>query len=371
MPYDEMSPAERDLRTAALNSNSTIKILSAIQARLDAANPRPPPSGFSGGGEFLAAVARQKVEHINDQRLVNAATTWAGEAAQSGGGFALPAEFRDEVLTPVIGSGSLLGAFSPTPTRSDILRAAIDETAEWSSSGITANLIAEGEAITPTKAVLKPVNCPLYRAPALTHASSELIGRSLAYQRFVWRALARKIRNKVEAFILQGTGMNQPLGLLNGPALVTVSKEGSQATATINAANVSKMVARLLAGSFPTAIWIAHSTALAQIGQLGIGIYNASGNGPYGTILGRPLYVSEHANPLGSLGDLILCDPEAYLYGLDGPYEAATIEFAFDQDLSSFRGTLYMGGAPLLSAPVPRRTGTDTLSCCVVLEARS
>jgi HK97 family phage major capsid protein len=369
---DEMSSAERDLRTAALNSNSSLKLLASIAERLNAANPKPPrPSGFAGAGQFLAAVRRLRKDAVEDPRLmVNAVTTWAGEKVGADGGHALPAQFRDEILTPVIGSGSLLGAFSPVPVASDILRIALDETAEWATAGITAVLLEEGTAITPSKAVLKLASVPLYKVPALEFASGELINRSQGYQTFVWRALSRKIKNKVEAFLLQGTGMDQPLGLLNGPALVTISKESAQAAATINAANVTKMVARLLAGSFTASIWIAHSTSLVQVGQLGAGIYNPNGNGPYGTLLGRPLYVSEHCNPLGSLGDLILCDPQGYAYGLDGPYEAATIGFAFDQDLDAFRATLYMGGAPLLSAPVARRTGTDTMSHCVVLEAR-
>lgn len=373
MPYDEISAAERDLRTSALNSSTTIKLLNQIRAQLEAANPRPPPSGFAHPGEFLAAIRRQKVEHVEDPRLfTNAVTTYAGEQVQADGGFALPSEFVPEVLLPVVGSGSLLSVFDPVPTRSDILRVAVDEEAEWGTAGVTANHTAEGAAVTPSKPVLKPVNCALHRVPAFVHSSEELIGRSTGFQRYVWKTLGRKIRNRVEALIVAGNGLNEPLGLLYGPAVVTVAKESSQTAATIVAANVGKMAARLLAGSFPTSIWIAHSSALPQIMALGT-IYNANGPSPfgYGTLLGRPLAVSEYANPLGSLGDLILTDPMGYLYGLDGPQQAATIEFAFDQSLDSFRASVYMGGAPLLSTPVPRRTGTDTLSHCVVLEARA
>src|SRR5689334_20165442 len=104
MPHDEMSPAERDLRTVALNSNSQIRALTSVLAALERASPpKPKPSGFANGGEFLAAIRRQKVDHFEDPRLaiLNAATTWAGENVPVDGGFACPDEFIPDVLLPV------------------------------------------------------------------------------------------------------------------------------------------------------------------------------------------------------------------------------------------------------------------------------
>jgi HK97 family phage major capsid protein len=210
----------------------------------------------------------------------------------------------------------------------------------------------------------------LHKVPALTHASGELLGRSPGYGRYIWKALARKVKNKTEAFIMQGTGMDQPLGLLNGPCLVTVTASDSTATA-IGKHDVATMASRLLAGSYPTAIWVMHSTCLPSVMELASYNGNAATAYGYGSLLGRPVVVTEHANVLGAKGDLLLVDPAGYLYGLDGPLDVATAGFAFDQNLESFRSTLYMGGVPLLSAAVPRRTGTDTLSVCVALAARS
>jgi HK97 family phage major capsid protein len=327
-------------------------------------------SGFRHGGEFLAALVNAAVNRQTDPRLiVNAITTYGGESVGAAGGFLMPDDLADDVFLPVVGSGSLLAAFNPMPATSGLVRLAIDETAEWGTGGVTVTVVREGDAITATKGVLRRVNCLLVKVPALVHVADELIADSPGYQRYVWAAMGRRIRNAVEAFILSGTGQDQPLGLLNSPALVTVSKEAAQ-SGTIVAANVEKMIARLLPGSFPQAIWIAHTSALPQVAGLGAGIFNPNGNGPYGTILGRPLYVSEHANPLGSLGDLILVDPTGYFYAVKGPSNSATTEFAFDQGLSSFRASLRMGGVPLLSAAVARRTGSDTLSHVIVLEAR-
>jgi hypothetical protein len=74
----------------------------------------------------------------------------------------------------------------------------------------------------------------------------------------------------------------------------------------------------------PCVIALGDSSALVQIMGLGAGIYNPDGSSPfgYGTLVGRPLAVSEQANPLGQLGDLILVDPLGYLYALQGPRNA-------------------------------------------------
>jgi HK97 family phage major capsid protein len=343
-----------------------------VEAQGDGGGGRRAVAGpWRDGGEYLAALRRAEVERQTDSRLmINAITTYGGESVGAAGGFAMPDQFGPEVLLPATGSGSLLAAFNPMPATSGLVRLAIDETAEWGAGGVTVTVVREGDTITATKGVLKRVNVLLVKVPALVHVSDDLIADSPGYARYVWAAMGRKIRNAVEAFIVSGTGQDQPLGLLNSPALVTVSKEAAQSASTIVAANVSKMIARLLPRSFPQAIWIAHTSALPQVAGLGAGIFNPSGNGPYGTILGRPLYVSEAANVLGQVGDLCLVDPTGYFYAVRGPSNSATTEFAFDQGLSSFRASLRMGGVPLLSAPVTRRIGTDTLSHVVVLEAR-
>jgi HK97 family phage major capsid protein len=375
MSYEEqLSPAERDLQDLKRNSNTIVNLMSAQVRREEAANPRIPPSGYKHGGEFLAAVHRQIVHRVNDPRLVmtNAVGTYSTEINGPSVGFAMPNDHSAEVLTPVVGSGSLLSAFDPVPASTGLATVAVDETSEWSTSGVTADIVREGGTITASKGVLRKVNVFLHKIPALVHVSEELIQDSPAYQRYVWRAMGRKIRNRVEAQIIQGSGADAPLGLLNSPALLTVSKEGSQASSTIVAANVQKMIARLLPGSFGSSLWILHSTALPQVAALGVTLYNPDAETPYGygKLLGRPIVISEQANLLGQVGDLILCDPLCYQYALKGPATASTVEFAFDQDLASFRASVRMGGVPLLSAPVARRTGSDTLSCCVVLEAR-
>jgi HK97 family phage major capsid protein len=328
---------------------------------------RVEPSGFASPSAFLATLRR----HGAMPRWLeqNAATTYGREAIGPDGGYLVPPDHRG-ILEPIIGDGSLLGAFKPVVTTSNLVIVGVDPDVEWSTTGASAAITDEGATATASVPKVEQVTAQLHKVTALVHASEEIDDTSDAYGGWVWRALGRRIRNRVEALILWGSGVNAPLGIMRGPALITVAKESTQtrATSPLVAANVEKMVSRLLPGSFPGAIWVVHSTLLPAIMELGGGrLYNPDGKGPYGTLCGRPLYVSEHCSPAGESGDLVFVDPNGWLMAVQGPRNVASVEFAFVQFLKSFRSSLRIGGAPLLRTPVARRTGSDTMGHVVCL----
>jgi len=372
MPHaEEMSPAERDLRTAALNSSSTIKLLTTIRDRLDAANPRSTPSGFRSGGEFLASVRRQLVDHIPDPRLVvNSVTTFGGETVGGDGGFLMPNDHRRDVLDLVFGTQALLPAFEPIPAKTGLVVIGTDETSEWSSSGVTADIVREGATITPSKTANEKTNIYLVDIPVLSHCTRNLINDNPAYADYLWRKHARKIANKVESLLISGTGQDQPLGVLNAPSRLTLTPIASNAN-NLGADDVGQMISRLVPGQFSSSFFIAHTSCIVSISKMAPGLFNPAGAGPFGTLANRPLHISEWASPIGTTGDLILVAPAAHPVAVQGPRQEATIEFAFDQDLESFRSILRMGAAPALGAPVARRTGTDTLGAVITLATRS
>ena len=94
---------------------------------------------------------------------------------------------------------------------------------------------------------------------------------------------------------------------------------------------------------------------------------------PYGTLLGRPIHVTEYAADLTSNTsnatsfDLMLVNPDGYILAVKsgGVQSASSIHFGFDAGLQSFRATMRVGGQALLSAAVTRANGSDTLSDAV------
>src|SRR5690606_36712228 len=104
--------------------------------------------------------------------------------------------------------------------------------------------------------------------------------------------------------ILNGTGAGKPLGILNAPALVEVSAAQGQAGDTVVFDNIVSMWSRLYAPSRQNAVWFIHQDVEPQLMALSL-VHGTSGTAaylppgrlsgtPYGTLLGRPVIVTEH-----------------------------------------------------------------------------
>src|SRR5205814_741644 len=124
------------------------------------------------------------------------------------------------------------------------------------------------------------------------------------------------------AAIINGTGAGQPQGMMNSGAITQVSKDSGQAASTLTIFNVANMMAQLPPGSYGSAVWLVHTTvlgALFTLNQSGFPYYLPFGVGqgslsqsPFGTLMGRPVIVSQHAAAFSSAGDVQLHDFSYY-----------------------------------------------------------
>jgi HK97 family phage major capsid protein len=137
------------------------------------------------------------------------------------------------------------------------------------------------------------------------------------------------------------------------------------------------MIARLPEGSFPNAVWIINNDVLPALFTLMLGtipMYMPAGikGSPYGTLLGRPVIVSQHANTFSSQGDVMLVDLSYYqtITKVGGPQTAVSMHLYFDADTSAFRTTFRIDGQSKLSAAITPAKGTTKLSPFVQLAAR-
>jgi hypothetical protein len=108
------------------------------------------------------------------------------------------------------------------------------------------------------------------------------------------------------------------------------------------------MIARLPPGSFTNAVWIVNNDVLPALFTLTLGnypIYLPVGQSvggiqlsPYGTLLGRPVFVSQHANTFSSQGDVLLVDLSYYqtITKAGGMQTATSMHLYFDADLTAF-----------------------------------
>jgi HK97 family phage major capsid protein len=206
---------------------------------------------------------------------------------------------------------------------------------------------------------------------------------------YVARKAAEKIAFKVTDSIVNGTGVGQPLGIMSSPCKVQVGKVTNQVTATLHGKNVAAMMGRMPAASFGRSVWLVNQDLIPQIMQLGFSVTDgtttiagagpmylppngiAQGN-PYGTLLGRPVVVTEACQTLGTVGDIILADLSQYLTVVKsgGVRSDSSMHLFFDQNVTAFRFVFRMAGQPWLSAAITRKNGSNTLSHFVVLETR-
>jgi HK97 family phage major capsid protein len=181
---------------------------------------------------------------------------------------------------------------------------------------------------------------------------------------------------------LTGSGVGQPLGVLNSAALVTVAKETGQVADTIVWENILKMHARMLPSSHHRAVWVVSQTCLPELGTMSVSVgtggsaiwlLNGAGGAPV-TILGRPVLYTEKVPPVGGAGsgkDISYLDLGYYLIGdrMQMTLEASP-HARFTNDETVFRGILRCDGRPSILSAITPANGSDTLSPFVTLAER-
>jgi len=348
--------------------------------------------GFSNFGEFCSAVRKGVTNPGSmDQRLIQAAaaSTYGSEGVGADGGFAVPPEWRGQIMKLVDGEDSILARCDQQTVSGNSITFPIDETtAHQTTGGILAYWDTEAAAMTQSKPALKELTLKLNRLTALVPVTDELIEDTAAMSSYVVAKAGEKLAFKVTDAIINGTGVGQPLGIMNAPCKVQVSKIGSQVAATFHAKNAAAMMARMPAASFGRSVWLVNQDVMPQIMQMGFPVTDGTttvagagalymgpgqlaGQSAYGSILGRPIVVTEACQALGTAGDVILADLSRYLAVVKGAVRSDTsIHLWFDQGITAFRFVMRCNGQPWLSAAIARKNGSATLSHFITLEGR-
>lgn len=344
--------------------------------------------GWQSFGDFARGVRMACAQGGRlDQRLSvrMAPTEYANEGSGADGGFAVPPDFRTAIMQMVMGEDSLLARTDDYTTSGNTFTAPMDSTTPWGTTGIQAYWTAEGAQKSQSKPVLDQVSVRLNKLAALVPVTDELLEDAPALDTYLRRKVPQVMDYKVSLAILQGTGVGQPLGIVNSPGTVSVAKEGSQTADTINRANIDNMWNRLIASSRQNAVWITSQDVEAELQNLfwkaetadtsGVPLYMPSGGlsaSPYSTLKGRPVLMSEAAAALGDKGDLILADLTKYLSvrKTAGPRADVSIHLWFDYDVTAFRFVFRVGGQPWWNAPVTSANGTER-SAFVTLDERA
>ncbi|MGR4927285.1 phage major capsid protein [Bradyrhizobium sp. CAR08] len=368
-------------------------------ARLPA-EPKKEPEKFGSFGEQMMAIARAGVPGGSiDRRLVmtqSAGPTGVNESVGSEGGFLVQTDFQDQLLDDLYVGGDILQLINPGKitlgaNSNGIRLNGVDETSRANGSragGIQAFWTAEAGQKQASQPKFRQISMELDKLTGLCYATDESLQDAAILEPWLKEAFNIEFTFKLEDAIVNGTGAGMPLGVLNSGALVTVAKEANQGNGTLLSMNLLKMWARLPMRSRKNAVWLINPDVEPFLGQLSMPVFNVDNtqvvaglpafvryepptDGTYAKLQGRPVIPTEYNNTFGSLGDIILFDPTAYLAIDKGQMQQASsihVRFIFDE--TAFRFVYRFNGQPKWRTARTPFKGANSQSPFVTLQAR-
>lgn len=354
-----------------------------------------PKAGFKCMHDFALSVknACSRDGRPIDPRLAKMATKAAGDGMVEGdseyGGYLVPEEFRQQLLTRVIEKSNIIARAMTIPMATNSVNLPMVNDTDHSGGtvfgGVKFYWLEEEGAKTETKPKLGQVNLRLKKAAGLCYMTDELLQDSpISMEPLLNQMFTDALAWTLDGVFLNGSGAGQPLGILNAKCLLQIAKEAGQAADTVLFENIIKMFARV---SNKTACsFIANPDTFPQLASMSLSVGTGgapvwlpaggvSGK-PFDTLMGRPLEWSEHCRTVGDLGDIYLCDWSQYLVGQKsgagaGMQFASSIHLKFDYDQTAFRFVFRVDGQPWWKSAITPRYGSSTVSPFVGIAARA
>ncbi len=324
------------------------------------------PSGFKDLGSFILMTKTNPGE-------LKAMGINSGED----GGFAVPDEFRETMLNvpPYDAIVRPRATICPPGDNPDakLEIPALRQGASGILAGFSFTAASEGTAGTAVSPKLDLVTLEPSRMSAYVTVGNSLLRSSAMLSTFIASEFRRAKAALEDYWFINGNGGGTyPLGFLNSPAALFVTRN---TTSSILFSDVANMIAKSI--SITKGVWIAAQSTLPQIIQLkdsvGNAIFISSGNAGAAaelppTLFGRPIYFSFRQPALGTKGDLMFVDPSYYLIkDGSGPYIATSEHANFTLDQTIIKCSFMIDAQPWVKTAVLQDDGTSQASPYVIL----
>ena len=338
---------------------------------------------FNGFVDFLKSV--EGASHGRwDPRLKD-----LSEGVDSEGGFTIPLQLRNQLMKEVMESSPFFSMATLLPMSASSEKIPYIYDADRSSTGlhgISIPTATEASALTDISPSFGSFQLTLHKIGGRCRVSNEMLeDSSLSLSTLLPAVFSEALSFNMQQQFISGSGANESLGILNGPATITVAKEDGQTADTIDFENIVNIWSRLLPAAQRRAIWLASPDTIPQLFTMTVNIGTAGSHvflprdagatqAVPSTIFGRPLYFSECCPKLGDEGDIMLFDPQAFAIGKkpNGLIRIEVSEHArFENDQTVFRAVARVDGQPLMSSPITPANSGSTLSRFVKLAERS
>jgi HK97 family phage major capsid protein len=308
-----------------------------------------------------------------------------GSEVPADGGYLIPETLRTDILQLALETSIVRRLATVIPM--ETLRVPIpmiDDTSHVSSvfGGIVFYWTEEGAALTESQASFGRVVLDAKKLTGFASVPNELLADATAFSAFFDMNFPRALAWYEDLAFMTATGVGEPLGFLNAPAVVSVASGGVRTASTaLTLANFAKMYASMLPSSLGSAVWICSIDvfpALAAITQSAPGVWmggwtaNNMSQTPPVSIFGRPVYFTEKVPKLGTLGDINFVDLAYYLIGDRQVMQAMSSEhYQFQNDKTAFRIIERLDGRPWLQSSITPHNNSAALSPFVNLATAS
>lgn len=336
---------------------------------------------FADASDFFYSISDHAHRDSDLTRKLGTLKNDASSLKPSDGGFLIPEILRAELLRVALERAVVRSRARVIPM--DSLRVpfpAIDSTSNVSSiyGGITGFWTEEGATLTESAPRFARVVLEAHKLTLYTEVPNELIQDSRpSFAALIGEMFPEAMAWFEDVAFFLGGGVGEPLGFLNAPAAISVTRSTATAGNNVEYIDLVSMYSRMLPSSLDRAVWIISPDVVPSLltmevsagsgaVMLGGGGFPAASVSPQGTlsILGRPVIVSEKARAVGTSGDINFVDFGFYLVGDRQAMSARQSEdFKFNQDVTAFRVIQRLDGRPwLLDAITPQNGSANTLS---------
>lgn len=376
----EKQKAECELLSAQI---ARADYVAGVQAEVDRvpAVPRPTPIAPTAALPGLRVVENPGIANIGellflarfrpqDQRLQALQEMQTGE----GGGFAVPDDIRTTLLevkpsAAIYRPRATVFPAMPAEPDADLVLPALNQgSGKGMYGGVAMAWLAEGGDISETGAKLREIRWTPREVAGYLTVTDKLLRNWGAASATFERLLRNALTAAEDDVFHNANGVSRPLGVLASGAL----KKVNRATAsTVKYVDLAKMEAE--AHDEGKMIWVVNPRVIPVLRQmestLGQLIWTESArDGAPSTLLGRPVVVNYRSPALGSLGDVVLEDPQYYVIKDGyGPVVAASEHVLFKQNKTLIKISRAVGGGPWLDAPLAQEDG-QTYSPFVALD---
>lgn len=301
----------------------------------------------------------------------------------SDGGFLVPEEFRQEIMSLSLEQSLVRSRARVIPMSNlKLSLPAVDSTSNVTSvfGGVVFYWTEEGAELTESEATFKTVTLEANKLTGLAVIPNELLADAPAFAAFFDQIIPSAHAFYEDLAFINGNGAGEPKGWRNASSMITHAKQGGQTADTIFWENLVGMYARMLPSSLANAIWVVSpdtfpelATMALSVGTGGSAIWLNNGQeGPPARILGRPVEISEKVPSLGNEGDVSFIDLGYYLIGDRQMMQVdSSPHVRFTTDKTVTRMISRCDGREWLETAITPNNGGPTLSPFVQLAERA